>query len=62
MTDKWHIHIDPCYSEVVRIKHKGSDYIKAHIRTYVKLSDRLIGEERNVGIPISNFKWLERYV
>jgi acetoacetate decarboxylase len=55
----YHVDIDVCYFTIVKVRYRSKDYIKAHIRTFTKYSNRLIGEERNVKIPMKNFKFLK---
>ena len=57
----YHVEIDPCYWTIVRIRYQSNDYIKAHIRTFVKYSNHFSTEERNVKIPIKNFEFLKEW-
>lgn len=41
-----------CYLEIVRVKYRNNEYIKAHVRWYSRPGTTLLFEEKNMKIPL----------
>jgi hypothetical protein len=57
----YHVPQSSCCIEIVRIKYRGTDYFKAHIRWYSKPGLKYLFEERNVKIPNKARQFWEIY-
>lgn len=54
---KYHTPQSSCYIEIVRVRFRCKEYIKAHIKWYSKPSGKYMCEERNVKILNKNIKY-----
>lgn len=59
----YHIPQNSFYLEIVRVKYRCDEYIKAHVRYYYKNSLTMFCEERNIKIKTSVMvHWHKEYV